>query len=203
MKIEVVFLIVTIIAVLVVIILIIGLRAISSSIRATVYPPLAKAEFNYSCLDRPCNSGFVCDPQFNLCKLDVGQPCLVSSDCATGNYCSGVCVPRDISPSAITGVTGGNCPCNYNTHSCIDGACLSLTSCVSDSDCVTGSCNGGLCATREQNGSSCVNNSQCASFNCSLGICQIPGVETGVIGSQCVGGCNGILICDSGFCRLP
>ena len=203
MKIEIVFLIGIIIAVLLVIILILGLRAESRSISGTIYPPIKAGLFNYSCVDRPCGQGLICDSEFNVCKLDVGAECTTGSKCVTGSYCAGTCISDMDQPSAMTGLTGGYCPCDYNTHSCVNGICLSLYECSINNDCVTGSCINGMCSSRADNGMNCINDSQCNSSNCSLGICQIPGATTGEIGSYCTDTCNGVLICDTGVCRLP
>lgn len=202
-NIGIVFLITIIFAVLLTIILIVASRSIYQSRSSIIYPPLIEGEFNYSCTNRPCGYGYICDPQFNLCRLDLGQPCQSSNDCITGSYCAGTCISKVIPPSAITGITGDNCPCNYNTHSCVNGICLSKTTCSIDQDCITTSCINGTCSGLFDNGTLCEYNAQCSSYNCSNGVCQMSGVVTGTIGSSCQFDCNYPLVCDNGICRLP
>jgi hypothetical protein len=163
------------------------------------------APFNYDCTIIPCGEGLECDPQLRMCKLQDGQPCNNRYDCLTDSYCNGTCTSRDGIIQAYTGVTGDPCPCDYRTHICVDGRCLSISSCSNNEDCASGTCSNGTCVKLLMNGQVCDDNIECQSGNCSNGYCQIRGLETGQIGSMCDNDemCNGLLTCRNGSCRIP
>lgn len=199
-----------ILMILIIIILLIAASIIIIRLLFYSIPPqsavnTSPGQLNYNCGSNECDVGLVCDPELRVCKLADGEACNNAYECLTTSYCNLTCTSRDGTMQAVTGVTGDPCPCDYRTHACIDGRCLSLTSCSVDSDCVSGLCNSGTCSLLLENGDNCNDDLDCRSTNCSAGICQIRGIETGQIGSICTNDsmCNNPLICNNGACRIP
>lgn len=166
---------------------------------------ISGGSFGYRCqTDGDCNSNMICDPQFNVCKMNAGSACESYYDCATGFYCSGVCLSEDTPNTVDTGIIGYPCPCFYDNQECVDGKCLSISSCSENSDCVSGLCQNGLCFRLSPNGGYCDNDNQCESGNCSNNICQVVNITSGGLGASCIDNsqCNSGLSCRNGRCQI-
>lgn len=157
--------------------------------------PTTTPGFLGSCATTACAPGLLCDAAANyVCKYSLGQTCASGADCATGSYCSGVCV---------SGPYGGfqqYCPCAAG-YTCVANPGAASTCavalggvCTNNSDCSTGNCVTGTCALLP-NGANCgALDSLCVSGNCSNGLCQPPGVISGGNGAACSNlNCNSTL----------
>lgn len=203
--IEWVILLIVIILILVIVTIIIVVRFIFYSGSQQPVSQSNPAPFNYDCTIIPCAEGLQCDPELRMCKLQDGEECNNRYDCLTGSYCNGTCTSRLGTMQAITGITGDPCPCDYRTHVCVNGQCLSIGSCSINEECASGACVNGRCSQLLDNGEYCTDDVECRSGNCSSNYCQMRGLQTGQLGSICVnsGTCNGLLVCNDGSCRIP
>lgn len=198
-------LMIVIIIVLVVAVTIIIIRLLFFSVSTQPATNLGLAQLNYNCTENECDDGMICDPELRVCKLDYEQRCNNRYECRSESYCNLVCTSRDEVTHITSGITGDPCPCDYRTHVCVDGRCLSLYDCELHADCASNVCNYGECANLLPNGAACSEDIECESANCSQSICQMRGLETGQIGSTCNSDemCNGLLVCMSDVCRIP
>lgn len=170
----------------------------------TTPPPttlLTVSGFNQSCSTLiPCATGLTC--QGGICKRDLGGSCTTLNDCTTAaNACvNGVC-------SVIqTSGLNGPAPCGTGLAPNNNNICKGLVNfpCTINSDCLSGTCNGGACTSLAQAGQACSSNDNCASnLYCSLNYCQQIGNTTGQLGATCnfpAPPCNSGLQCVTNVC---
>lgn len=149
----------------------------------------------YGSLMQPCpcdsSQNLICDSNSFVCKKSQNQPCTDYAECATGLFCSGVCV------TGPTGTLNDFCPCAeqyvcVSTNLPVPGGkqCKGSTApCTEDIDCASLICASGHCIPGFQLAYPCSSSSQCASGNCSYGYCQPAGVTSFSKGSACSGSC--------------
>ena len=124
-----------------------------------------------------CDVAETCNGVDKTCPADGvasnGTPCGTAS-CTAGT---------ETEVSACDG-TAKTCPAGM-MNACapyICGTTACRSSCVGDSDCVSGNyCNSGMCVSKLTNGTACTDNSQCTSNICADGVC---------CNSTCTGQCE-------------
>jgi hypothetical protein len=87
-------------------------------------------------------------------------------------------------PTCSDGIKNGNetdVDCGGGTCT----ACVNGKQCLTGTDCVSGSCSGGVCVTLLANGATCSSGSQCISGNCADGVC---------CNTPCVGTCQACIV---------
>lgn len=190
--------------------------------------PTPPVSFIFGCkADSDCDPAYQCDPFYNECRVRLGGSCVKASDCAMGNYCSGVCIDKGIAPNYLTGELKDPCPCMLNgAWICTNGAqryCV-LTAgqgCNQNDQCFSELCSNGKCANSLPNGSPCSVSendqpgkvSQCTSGHCAplspgspTGYCQPTNLNNGDVGAYCNSvdgpGCSSGNACQNNVC-LP
>jgi hypothetical protein len=151
-----------------------------------------------------CAGPKTCDAS-GACKLQIGQPCAATGDCASGFCVGGVCCNRACDKSCETcAPTGsvGSCvtaPAGSATAACGAFLCNGTsadcpTACNRDALCASGSwCNptNGTCSTLKPGAQPCRTDDECQTKHCVDGVC-------------CDSACNGrCQYCGSGTCLVP
>lgn len=139
------FLIITLVIVIILLVIVIN-RTKNMQIYNYINSPYI-GYIGYNCeVDSDCSNNLVCDPSRKTCVNKNYEKCQNKYECLSNSYCSGLCIPNTIMPSALTGNIRDPCPCNYDSQSCVNGICLSLTSCINNYDCVSGKCVNSYCS---------------------------------------------------------
>lgn len=155
---------------------------------------------DYRCSTFKCGTDTTCDSVSQLCKLNLGQPCISGAQCLSGSFCSGVCT--DKTPAYVNHTANSPCPCPetmtcvndvYNTNYRICKKKAGIE-CDNDGECLSDQCLVGVCSNGKALGQPCTTGSttECVEgTHCSTapgddtGFCQNEGTETGSIGAYC------------------
>jgi hypothetical protein len=142
--------------------------------------------------DSGCGSSYYCNGAGQcVAQLAKGSVCDRTRECSTGNCvdgyccdtaCSGGCDACNLVAGTCTKVSAGGVGVGCGNYLCSGSSASCLTSCASDTDCVTGTyCNGTSCVSTLAQGATCSRARQCASSNCVDGYC---------CNSACAGACD-------------
>lgn len=163
-----------------------------------------------------CAAGLSCVN--GICKRQIGQPCLTLSECVPqatqcsgGRVTPGGAVIYGICTDQPSGGLNQPAPCIPPYQPNNNNICKApvQSSCVSNTDCLTGVCLNGQCANKREIGQTCQltsdNINQCINgASCSNGYCQPNGFTTGQEGAFCNvqsnPGCNPNLLCINQKC---
>ena len=135
--------------------------------------------------DSDCDSNYFCS-KAGACMPGIGEKCAIG-DCFFGSCESGICEtfnfgiscdsPNDCASEQCMETTN-TCSCSSNDHCQENYQCSTIgtcqaplgITCQTDTDCILGNCENGLCLPIEI-GESCQDNDECASGYCESGTC--------------------------------